>query len=781
MRKYVIGGIIAALVAVTFATLPQIDSVQPDVLYYLKSLTPLYYVSVAVTAIVAIRYRRSLLGLFSVALLGLLVLWTPSIVMVQPWFLDSYPFATEAAIVSQTGHLSSYHFLSVNPVIGLIMGPFMSVTGVSVIVLQKLYTAFLSVFLVGFVYLIAKAVKLRKDLWVIAPLLFVSIAWPNEFHLSRQSFSLIFYVACLLLLLTLIFKKFDRRVFALLVLQLFLVVMAHPATSLFLIANLLVILVYAQLRHKLDGKELRTIALTLAILSAFWALWNSLVTTEAVNDLINIVNNLSSSLLRNPQSISGLARIFSGYSPLYGLLINVRLVVTLGIFASAFLILLLTFRRREDGKIIAILAGWTAVNVCSAIPLLYSGLSFFARPALFSFFAWSILGALVFGLLSQKNGKWVLAKKVGKYAFLVLFVIVPLFLIPIIKYSPMPFIYPSSQELAQKNFSDLHPDTNAQLFYLEYNLPYGISYTRYGINETEGYAFGDIFIPGEGLNSTFAADSILWVTNSLTMRDGFFDSTPSMIDVVGNLSLNSITRNRVYDGGWSQWILTPTFINPNYQRLIPTQISCAVNVDNITLGGSVRAFGSLTASMPTGAFPLANRTVTVTYHVSGQVDVVHAQTTSYSGGYSDSYTPTVVGNWTVTATFAGDSTYIGSNNAAQTLIVTASTGNIPLIFTEISCSINVDNITVGGSVRAFGILTASTSAGAVPLADKTVTVTYHVSGQVDVVHAQTTDSSGVYNDSFAPDVIGEWSVTATFVEDSTYLGSNNAAQTLSVR
>jgi len=188
MNKYFVAIIIAVLVIVTFVTLPQIDSVQPDVLFYLKNLTPLYFVSVVATVVVAIFYRRSVLGLFSVALLSLLVLWTPNVMMVQPWFLDSYPFTAEAVTVAQSGHLLDYHFLSMNPVVGLVMGPFLSITGISPLLLQKLYPAFLSVALVVFLYLIAKAAKLRKDAWVIAPLLFVSIAWPNEFHLSRQSF-----------------------------------------------------------------------------------------------------------------------------------------------------------------------------------------------------------------------------------------------------------------------------------------------------------------------------------------------------------------------------------------------------------------------------------------------------------------------------------------------------------------------------------------------------------------------------------------------------------------
>jgi len=763
MKKYIIGSVLAALVIATFATLPQIDSVQPDALFYLKNLTPLFFVSIIATVTVAIKYRRSLLGLFSVALLGLLVLWTPNVMMVQPWFLDSYPFTAEAVVVAQTGHLANYHFLSMNPMIGLVMGPFLSVTGVSALMLQKLYSAFLAISLVVFIYLIAKAAKLKKDVWVIAPLLFVSIAWPNEFHLSRQSFSLVFYVAAWFLLLTLIFKKFDRRVFGLLILDMFLVVMAHPATSLFLLVNLAAVGIYGQLRHKFDKKDLGIVVAAVSILSIFWGLWNTLVTTEAITNIISIGNNLISNLMNNPQEITGLGKLFSGYSPIYSFLINVRLLETLGIFASAFLVLIVTFRRRVDDKILVVLVGWTVVNVLSAIPLLYSGLSFFARPALFSFISWAVIGALAFGMLIEKPGRLKLAKKPLVYGFLVIFIIVPLILIPVIKYSPIPFLYPSSEELAMKDFSDLHPALNAPLVYLEYNLPYGISYVRSGVNETDGYVFGNIYVPGEGLDSVMAGTSVLWVTRSITMRDAFYDSTPSMTDIVNNLSIDSITHNKVYDAGQSQWILTPTFVNSAYfGRLNVTSLSCSPGSGAVVVGGDVSVSGSLLA----GSVGVSGRAVSVTYHVFGQDDVVHIQTTNATGGYSDSFKPNVAGSWGVSAVFAGDASYTSSSTAVQPFSANLVT---------VLCSVSPDSVIIGRNVSVSGSLLA----GSVGVSGRTVIVEYLLLGQADFVHTVITGVSGGFSDSFAPNLAGNWTVRASFAGDASYAGSSSTLQLFS--
>jgi len=103
--------------------------------------------------------------------------------------------------------------------------------------------------------------------------------------------------------------------------------------------------------------------------------------------------------------------------------------------------------------------------------------------------------------------------------------------------------------------------------------------------------------------------------------------------------------------------------------LTSTSLSCSVAPGTITLGQSVTASGSLMA----GSSGVSGKTVSITYHVSGQADVVHTQTTSGSGAYSDSYTPNVAGSWSVTASFAGDSTYALSSSAAQSLAVNVGT------------------------------------------------------------------------------------------------------------
>jgi FlaG/FlaF family flagellin (archaellin) len=103
--------------------------------------------------------------------------------------------------------------------------------------------------------------------------------------------------------------------------------------------------------------------------------------------------------------------------------------------------------------------------------------------------------------------------------------------------------------------------------------------------------------------------------------------------------------------------------------LISTTLSCTLSSNSITLGQSVTASGSLMA----GSTGVSGKIVTITYSLAGQADVVDTKATDSSGAYSDSYTPNVAGSWSVTASFAGDSTYALSSSAAQSLAVNVGT------------------------------------------------------------------------------------------------------------
>ena len=559
MKKFFMGVFIVALLVATFATLPRVDFIEPNVLFYFQHLSPLYYVCIFAAIAMAIYYRRDFLGLLSVIVVGLLILWTPSIMLVQPWFLDTYSFGAEAVYVARNGYIGDYHHLSASPLLGLMFGPFLMITGISPFMLQKIYPSLFAIIFAVLLYVTAKKMKIGKEALVVAPLLFISIAWPNELHFCRQSFSLIFYITSWLLLLHLVFRRSDRRFFVLLVLQVFLLAMSHPATPLFFMANLATIVFLDQIWQKFRRKGskviMRVCMQTLLISAGAWIFWNTFnPATRGMRDLVAIAENLVASLMESPSEVSGVGTIFTNYTPIYGLAINIRFALTLAVFVSALLLPFVIYRYVQNRKLVVILMGWVISNMFSSVPLLYSGLGYFARPALFTFISLAPLGALVYNVLASKSEIHVKTKSVTKCTFLLVFIIVPLLLIPIIKYGPLPFLYPTSRELAHKEFSDLRWAGGGKLVYLEFNLPYGYSYILHGIGEASP---STIYRYGEGLDSILASSSSLWITYRLRTRDGFRNYNPSMLYVVKNLTLYQTTYNKVYDSGWPESILIP--------------------------------------------------------------------------------------------------------------------------------------------------------------------------------------------------------------------------------
>lgn len=564
MKKFFMGVFIVALLIATFATLPRVDYIEPNVLFYLHHLTPLYYVCVFAAIAMAIYYRRNFLGLLSVIVLGLLILWTPSIMLVQPWFLDTYPFAAEAVYVVRNGYIGKLNHLSASPALGLTFGPFLMITGISPFMLQKIYPGLFAIIFAVLLYVTAKKMKIGNEASVVAPLLFISIAWPNELHFCRQSFSLIFYLTSWFLLLHLVFRKSDRRIFMLLVAQVFALTMSHPATPLFFVFNVATMATVAfldqmwqKIRRKARARAvvIRACTQILLISASAWIFWNAFnPATRALRDLTGIINNLVASLARNPSEVSGVTTIFANYSPIYGLAINIRFALTLAVFVSAILLPFVIYRYVQDRKLMVILTGWVISNMFTSVPLLYAGLGYFARPALFTFISWATSGALVYSVLASKSEMYIKIKSLAKYVFLLVFIIVPLFFIPIIKYGPIPFLYPTSRELVHKEFLDLHWVSGRRLVYLEFNLPYGYSYILHGIKELPR---STIYRHSEGLDSVLTSRKSLWITYRLCTRDAFRNYTPSMLYVVENLTLYQTTYNKIYDSGWPESILIP--------------------------------------------------------------------------------------------------------------------------------------------------------------------------------------------------------------------------------
>lgn len=575
LKEYFPSIVIVALLGATIATTPTIDSTEANAFFYIQRLPLSYHLCVLSSILTAFLSKKRFNNALSLCVFTILIIGWPSIMLVNPWHLDSYPFVAQAVYVARNGHIGDFALLSESPALGLIFGAFLSVTGFNPISLLDLYQFFWAVTLVSLIYLIAKTLGFDHKFSVISAMLVVSIFWPNEHHLSRQSLVFISYLISILLFFKLTMRRADRRISLLLILQIFVMVLAHPATPLFFLANLISIVLLGTIMKKITSREIRLTFSFASILSILWLLWN-LRGTEGgiIQTLFDIGDRIWSSLAQNPAEVSGIVRIFTGYTRTYGTILNVRFLYTSIVFGAIFSVPLLVFlgyrysrklmSSPANWRVLLLSTAWAWSNLLWAVPLLFAGLPYFAKPALFGFASWGVLGLVAYEIISRQS-KRRLQKKVKqilRYSFILVFAIVPALILPVIKYAPIPYIYPTSNELANKHFLDSNWSGEI-LLYLEFYRPIYYSYSLHGFDEPipdrRWIDFASVLIPGEGLNYSAMQDATIWMTRRVISRDGFYAYTPSMLEIALNISDSpeKSRQNRIYDAGWPELIFAP--------------------------------------------------------------------------------------------------------------------------------------------------------------------------------------------------------------------------------
>ena len=100
-------------------------------------------------------------------------------------------------------------------------------------------------------------------------------------------------------------------------------------------------------------------------------------------------------------------------------------------------------------------------------------------------------------------------------------------------------------------------------------------------------------------------------------------------------------------------------------------ITCVPGKSSINFGEALSVSGGITPA-------IAGISVAIEYKM-GSTDVTRTITTGNDGKYSDSYSPTAAGSWTVEASWAGNTQFSGASSTTETFTVlqpTATTGEI---------------------------------------------------------------------------------------------------------
>lgn len=191
-----------------------------------------------------------------------------------------------------------------------------------------------------------------------------------------------------------------------------------------------------------------------------------------------------------------------------------------------------------------------------------------------------------------------------------------------------------------------------------------------------------------------------------------------------------------------------------------SSMSCGLSSVSLEIGSSITVSGAITP-------PRSGVIVDLSYTMPNGTVIKRTVTSSSDGFYNDTYTPPVLGSWSVKASWEGDSTYAGATSSSASFTVSR-------ISSTISCSVSKSEVAEGDSLTVSGSISPAVSG-------KTVTLSYKKPDGSTFTITVTTGSDGSYSDSYKPDATGSWSVTASWDGDSTHDGASSESKSFTVK
>jgi len=184
---------------------------------------------------------------------------------------------------------------------------------------------------------------------------------------------------------------------------------------------------------------------------------------------------------------------------------------------------------------------------------------------------------------------------------------------------------------------------------------------------------------------------------------------------------------------------------------ILTAISCVVSSSDLTLHDSVTISGSISPTMPNVAVNLQ-----IKYDTGSWSNLTTVNTDS-NGVYSYSWIPEAVGLYDIKAVCDGYGVYEG----ATSNIVSVYVNRIP---TSISCIVSPSDVKIGDSISVSG----STNP---PIPNIIVNIIYTKPDNSTFTRTCLTNLNGDFGDTYTPQFLGSWSVTASCEGDVNYEGA----------
>gem|GEM_PF-1975271 len=542
--------IVLFLTVIAFLSTPTVDIIWLEnawqyPFFYASTLSPIYYLAVIYSALSALFCRNDYGKIVSLLCVAFLVELSPSLMLVNPWLPDQYPYLAELVYLTRSSHIAPVHYLHETPGLGLIFSQLMLVTNLGPYLVSRIYP-FLTVLM-----LVLPTFLLSRELCgnsAVAPLLFLAVnsAQINTFH----RFSLFFMLFSLaLFLIWRRYMKLKPSHLMLCIISFTAATLTYPGSiiipSILLLAPMVwLILKKVQASFLSQGLErsfpesIPIYRLGLISLSVFLS-WGVFVALNSFTDIVQLVYNAFVELAspEDPFRILIPRHGFSGAIPTTTFLyiLRVRMVLAIILQGLGFLSFIPVLLGREKRGVLMHML---------YLPLLMSYLLYLPTSANQYYTVRAVLYATLLASLCVATIWHPKQNQIIKMAIIV-FTVAGLALIPITRYASIPYLHPTTQELNAAAFVHQHYMGNRPIYYTEYP-----PYIRVIVGEEPAWEFTQCFLLSEH-SFNFNTTSILMSKRHIT-RDGYYLS-PKPVNITFNHVAETLssTHNLVYVNGYA--------------------------------------------------------------------------------------------------------------------------------------------------------------------------------------------------------------------------------------
>ena len=531
---------------------PSVDFIKADnpdeyPFFYASHLPIAYYIAVGYLGLSAVLVRRLWAKIVLVMLLAVLVEATPVLMLENPWVPDQYIYSAEPVFLAQEHHISKFHYIDVTPALALTFSAALLGSNASPMILWQMAPLF-GISAAFLVMLIGKRIGGNP---AISGLLFVALnIWfqTNIFH--RQIYSFVLFLLSILLLLFILERRRQGHSIAFIAVV-FVVIIAHPGTSAFLIISLVV----ATLGLLFLGKNRTLSSLTMLTAVGFLA-YNVYINLWDFPRMILFVSSAMNEIVTGGiGGAPGLGYLF-GYTELFNSIMNVRAIIGMAYLGLATLVALpFLFKSKSNGlKFVSLLHFGFLVSFGA---FMFGGAVYLLRPLLFLIPTSALLIAKLTTLRHESISDAFQSSRISVERLLgflrsrtlcriakcvvIVCLLVLLILAPVFRYSGIPYLHPPSEELSGKLFLDRKWNYPNPIYVTERNLPYGYSLIlEWEDPQGEPYTILEYEL-NPSLNNSF------FLVHRYTTRDGYWIGNGTFSAYMDNLEESiSVSHSLIY-------------------------------------------------------------------------------------------------------------------------------------------------------------------------------------------------------------------------------------------